>query len=433
MATALGVALLVGVVAMILLFALIGVQVTFRRPAATRVRTPGEEGGSPAVSEPRFLPMLQGLIQTPLWRGHRVELLTNGDTTYPRLWHDLRTAQRSITVQAYAMNPGEVADTLRAILCERARSGVRVLFLADALGAEELPRAYCAELRRCGVETAVFRPARLHSLYRVQHRAHTRTLVIDGEIGYTGGFGISDQWRGNGRNEGEWRDTNVRFTGPAVIQLQTAFAVQWEEATGTLVTSEPFFPLASPGATGGQRAGLLLSTPSIGSTLAERFLAASTEGARRTLYVTNSYFAPNDYLCDLLRRAAGRGVDVRVLTTSRNTDRKAVWRAGRARYEELLAAGVRIFEYQPCMMHAKTLVVDGTWSAVGSLNLDNRGIALNSESTLIVHDRGLGDQMDALFAEDLTYAEEIRLETFRSRPRHERLLEHGASLLSRLL
>jgi cardiolipin synthase len=173
--------------------------------------------------------------------------------------------------------------------------------------------------------------------------------------------------------------------------------------------------------------------PTLGSTPAERFFALSIAGARRTLYISNSYFVPSAFFCELLERAARRGVDVRLLTASSQTDVKLAWWAGRARYEELLAAGVRIYEYQPAMMHAKTFVVDGLCSTIGALNLDNRSIILMDETSLIVMDDAVGASMDRLFLEDLRSAEEIHLETFRKRPWRNRLPEQGATLLSRLL
>jgi cardiolipin synthase len=181
------------------------------------------------------------------------------------------------------------------------------------------------------------------------------------------------------------------------------------------------------------RAGLLFTMPTTGSTPAERFLALSIASARRTLYVSNSYFVPDDDFRALLLAAAQRGVDVRVLTVSRKTDVKTTWYAGRYRYAELLRGGVRIYEYQPTMMHAKTFVIDGLWSTVGTLNFDNRSLAFNNESNLVMLDREMGARMDSAFFDDLRYAKEISLPDFERRPWTSRVLELGAALLSRVL
>jgi cardiolipin synthase len=184
---------------------------------------------------------------------------------------------------------------------------------------------------------------------------------------------------------------------------------------------------------GGVDAGLLFTAPTTGSTPAERFLALSIAAAHKTLYITNSYFVPDDDFRRLLERAVRHGVDVRVLTVGSKTDVKTTWYAGRHWYEELLAAGVRIYEYQPTMIHSKTIVVDGIWSSVGSMNFDNRSLAFNNESNLVVLDRGFGLSMDSTFMNDLRYAKEIKLEEFRKRSAPERLLEVVAVALSRLL
>jgi cardiolipin synthase len=227
-------------------------------------------------------------------------------------------------------------------------------------------------------------------------------------VGYTGGFGLADYWLGDGLHEDQWRESNVRFEGPAVMQMEAAFASAWAEATGELLTGDIFFPARGfAQLPGGAQAGLLYTSPTTGSTPAERFLALSIAAAHRSLYITNSYFVPDDDFRRGLKRAVRRGVDVRVLTVSAKTDVKTTWYAGRHWYEDLLAAGVRIYEYQPTMIHSKTIVVDGLWSSVGSMNFDNRSLAFNNESNLVVLDRPFGASMDSTFFNDLRYAKEI--------------------------
>ena len=365
--------------------------------------------------------------------GNDVEVLVNGDNTYPRLWADLKSARHTITLQMYYGNPGKVADTLKDILIDRARAGVRVLFLQDAIGSQNLTEEWQDSLTAAGVQVAIFRPPRWYQLDKAGHRSHIRVVVVDGHIGYTGGFGIDDKWLGDGRTNGSWRDTNVRFLGPAVMQLQAAFAAGWAEATGELITGQLFFPIEEFQRDGDDFGALLHMAPTIGSTPAERFLALSIEGARRTMYISNSYFVPDDDFRRMLVAAAKRGVDVRILTASDKTDIKTTWYAGRKRYEELLEGGVRIFEYAPSMMHAKTFVIDGIWSTVGTMNFDNRSLAYNDESNLVAFDRRVGAVMDSIFLEDIRHAREIKLEAFRRRPWYQKVFESGASVVSRLL
>lgn len=217
------------------------------------------------------------------------------------------------------------------------------------------------------------------------------------------------------------------------MQLQAAFSAAWAESTGDLLTGPLFFPSSGFEPVGPTRAGLLYTAPTTGSTPAERFLALTISGSRKSLYIENSYFVPDKDFRRLLERAARRGVDVRVLTVSSKTDVKTTWYAGRHYYEELLHHGVRIYEYQPTMLHSKTIVADGTWSSVGSMNFDNRSMAFNNESNLVVLDSAFGSRMDSVFFDDLRYAREIKLDQFERRSWFVKLIESGATLMSRLL
>ncbi|HEY9479673.1 MAG TPA: phospholipase D-like domain-containing protein [Gemmatimonadaceae bacterium] len=423
--------LLVGVI--LLMFAFIGILYSLRGTPMKSVAAVGDRSGPPSVSDPLFLRTVELFTGTMLVSGHRVELLANGEELYPRLWDDLQSATRSITLQMYYCRPGVMADTLAAILSERARAGVRVLFLHDAFGSIDLTKEYLDGLREAGVTIAVFRPVHWYSLHKAQSRSHIRVVVVDGRVGYTGGFGLDDKWFGDGRHADQWRDTNVRFTGPAVLELQATFAAGWVEATGTLIVGEEFFPLQNDDATGAQVAGLLHAAPSIGSTSASRFLALSITGARERLYITNSYFVPDRAFRALLIAAVRRGVDVRVLTAGKRTDVKTTRWAGRAVYGDLLAGGVRMYEYEPTMMHAKTFVVDGRWCTVGTMNFDNRSMVFNDESNLLVFDADVGSALEEMFHADLTCAHEITLARYQKRPWTERLVELGASMVARLL
>jgi cardiolipin synthase A/B len=416
----------------VILLALVGLLYLTRGTPVEALRSPGSD--IPGVSDPAFRRTAEVLAKMELVNGNRLELLTNGNETYPPLWDDLRAARRLITLQMYYCRPGKVADTLKTILMDRARAGVRVLFLHDAFGSQDLPKEYFEELESAGVETQTFRPVHWYSLDKASHRSHIRVVVVDGEVGYTGGFGIDDKWLGDGRSEGSWRDTNARFRGPVVMQLQATFVAGWAEATGELLAGDLLFPeeeFEEPA--GDHYAALLHAAPTIGSTAAERFLALSIAAARKTLYISNAYFVPDDDFRRLLSDAARRGVDVRLLTASEKTDVPATRYAGRGRYEELLRSGVRIYEYSPSMMHAKTFVVDGVWSSVGTMNFDNRSLAFNDETNLVTLDAEFGARMDSLYQVDLQHAKEITLEEFQRRPWRQKLREQLAIGISRLL
>ena len=422
--------------AAVALFALIGWQEVTRGTPVGEIRLQSDRGtGVPPVTDSLFANVIEMFSSVHVEPGNDVRILENGDGTYPSLWRDLASAQRTITVQMYYCQPGAVADSMAKYLIDRARHKVRVLLLFDAFGSGPLlkDKEYVRRLKEAGVEVAKLRPVHWYSLNKANNRSHVRVVTVDGRVGYTGGFGLADYWEGDGRHEDQWRETNVRLEGPAVMQLQAIFAAAWAEATHELLIGDAFFPRTGFARRGSTPAGVFFAMPTTGSTPAERFMALSISSAKKTLYITNSYFVPDDDFRRFLKAAVARGVDVRVLTAGDRTDVKTTTYAGRARYEELLRAGVRIYEYVPTMMHAKTMVVDGTWGTIGSLNFDNRSLAFNNESNLVALDSTLGGEMDRMFLADLRYSRERTLAEFEQRSWTEKTLELGANLLSRLL
>lgn len=421
------------VVAIVLLFAVIGVLSVTRGTPVERVLAKGDPTGAPTPDDSLFGRTIELNTGADLEPGNAVQVLQNGDGTYPRLWADIRSCRRTVTVQMYFAKPGAVADTMSAVLRACARRGVRVLLLLDGFGAQSLSDEWRDSLRAAKVEVAELRKLRWYSLHTAAERSHARVVVVDGRVGYTGGFGLADYWLGNGRKPDEWRETNVRFEGPAVAALQAAFGAAWAEAKGELLTGDTFYPPIAFDTNGTVRAALFHAVPSTGSTPAERFLALTIAGARRTLYITNAYFVPDDDFRNLLTRAARRGVDVRVLTTGPQTDVTTTLWAGRWRYAELLQAGVRVYEYQPANMHAKTITTDGVWGSVGSMNFDNRSLAFNNETTLLVLDRRIVSGMDSMFLADLPLAHEMTLDEVRRWPWWQRARAAASNTLSRLL
>jgi cardiolipin synthase len=416
-----------------LILALIGILSVTHDTPVRNVIAEGDKDGPPATQDSLFSRSIELYTGTHIDPGNSVQVLLNGNGTYPQLWKDLASAQRTITVQMYYSQPGAVADTLAKYLIDKANHKVRVLLLLDAFGSQPLRRDWIQRVKAAGVEVVWLRPLRWYSLQKAAQRSHVRVIVVDGRIGYTGGFGVADYWLGDGHHEDQWRETNVRFEGPTVAALQATFAAGWAEATGELLTGDMFFPKSSFAEVGSVKAGLMHSVPSTGSTPAERFLALSIAGARRSLYISNSYFVPGENFLQLLLAAAKRGVDVRVLTVSGKTDVKTTWYAGRTYYEKLLEGGVKIYEYQPTMMHAKSMVVDGIWSYVGSMNFDNRSLSFNDESLLVALDPAVGAQMDSIFMNDVKWSKEMKLDEFRKRPLSNKILEWGAQKLRRVL
>ena len=416
---------------LLVVFTIIGMEFTLHGSHISHLQGFGSE--SPAVGDSLFTRTMEMFTGTHMTDGNHVTVLLNGEQTYPAIWRELRGAKQTITMQMYYFEPGKIADTLSMILRDRATHGVTVHLLTDAFGAQGITKGYIDTLQAAGVHTAIFRPVHWYEMQKLQNRSHIRAIVIDGRIGFTGGFGIADKWLGNGHTTDQWRDTDVRFTGPAVSQLQSTFAEGWVEATGNLLTGERYFPKEPIKEEPAETAGLLDAQPTIGSTPAERFLALSIAGARHRLFITNSYFVPNHDFKNLLVEASKRGVDVRILTVGPETDVKITRYAGRKQYDDLLKGGVRIFEFAPTMMHAKTLVADGMWASIGTMNFDNRSMVFNNESNLNVLDATTGAMLDSVFLNDLKYSKEITRTEFEKRGPLQRLFELGSSALARLL
>jgi cardiolipin synthase len=416
-------------IALVLIVAIVGILFITRGTAVRKVRGVGLDGAPVSPDEEWFPRTVSLLTGAALSAGNQVELVLDGGV-FPRLWEDLRNAKTSISIQMYYALSGQVTEMLATILIERATAGVDVFMLYDAFGAKALGGAYARRLRKAGIQVVAFRPLRFRNLWIIQNRAHIRGVVIDGEIGWTGGFGFDDKWLGESRSGTGWRDTSVRIRGPAVMQLFEAAVAGWAEATGDLFTGRIDVPRCDGGVSA---AGLLYTAPTLGSTPAERFLALSIAGAQRTLFITNAYFAPDKNFVDMLVDAAGRGVDVQLLVGGPATDVRVTRLAAHARYDKLLAAGVRIFEYDPTTLHAKTFVADGIWSTVGTMNFDNRSLALNDEATLMVLDEPFGRKMEAMFRKDLESATPVDADAFGRRSVYQHVKEWGANQITRLL
>ncbi|MBA3890945.1 MAG: hypothetical protein H0X64_10475 [Gemmatimonadaceae bacterium] len=420
-------------------FLLLGFRYLVRGTPIRRIRGGARSGEAPAIDGEHFTSTLELLTRVDLLRGHTARFSTCGDNTFPQLWDDLRGAQTSITMQMYYANKGKVADQLQQILVERARAGVKVLFLRDAFGASGVPQEYFDVMSDAGVEVAIFRPFEWYSIEKAYARSHIRVVTVDAKIGWTGGFGIDDKWLGDGRTADQWRDTTARFTGPAVAQLQATFAAGWAEATGQLLTGRTFFPQDPDAGTDNKqdpaapmRAGLLHAAPTVGSTPAERFLALTIGAAQERLWITNAYFVPDLDFVGLLTHAAERGTDVRVLVP-RVTDSKTVYFAGQQTYGQLAEAGVKIYEYLPTMLHAKTIVGDRCFSGIGTMNFDNRSMSFNDESMFLVYDDDFNDRLANLFLADLELSEQYTLTMWRQRPWWMRHASKMAYSLRRVL
>ena len=403
--------------------------VSVRVRKARRARdalTPAEASEVPAAADPAFVDRLAEVTGMTFTSDNAVEVIRNSDGIIRRLFADIASARRSVTLQVYFARPGSVARELAAIVAERASTGVAVRILFDAIGCRGFDRTYFDDLRRNGVAVHRMRPIRWYAPHRITYRAHSRIAVIDGVVGYTGGFGIANAWRHDPDSADGWQDISVRFTGSTAHHAQVAFADAWRETAGEELQGPVFFP-AQPLVEANHQAAFLRTAPCRGSMAAKPLVEWALSSARRSIYATTGYFAPDDNLMALLANAVRRGVDVRILTTGEATDLRIVRWAGRSTYGRLLRQGVRIYEYLPRMLHAKTMVVDGILSSVGAINFDRRSLEVNDETTLVVRDETIGSRLDAMFHRDLLDSREIEIAEFERRGWVERAYEELAA------
>ncbi|HVF76795.1 MAG TPA: phospholipase D-like domain-containing protein [Solirubrobacteraceae bacterium] len=386
------------------------------------------------VGSEEFLRATEAITMAPITHGNEIELFINGDAIFPAMIETMRAAQRTLNFLSYLYWTGEIGSEIAGVLCDRAQAGVEVNVLLDAVGSAKMDRSLIKRMGEAGVTFAYFRPPKPYAMRRLNNRTHRKLLIADGEVGMTGGVGIADQWTGDAQDPEHWRDTHVRVRGPIVRGLQGAFAENWLEATGDVLVGEKYLPALAPILVrGNDPMQVVRSTATVGDTNIEALYFLAIECARTTLHLTSAYFAPRPAFSKALADAAKRGVDVRVLVPGRHTDKEFVRQAGRAVYEELLEAGVQIFEFSPTMIHAKTLTIDGVWASVGSVNFDNRSFQLQDEVTLCVCSREFAGQLDEQFERDLERSNEIDLERWNGRVAGARVKESLTKLARREL
>jgi cardiolipin synthase len=400
-----------------------------RRPPAVQATA------TPPVDSPEFLSAAAGLVNGAPEQGGTARLLNNGDEIFPSLLADVRAAKRSVNWLAYIWEPGRCSDQVFAALIERARAGVEVRLLLDGMGGIRCPGEGREALKEAGGKIGVFRPLRWGKLTRFYKRNHRRAIVVDGKVGFTGGAAVGDKWLGNARTPEEWRDSMVRVTGCPARDLQSHFAEDWASVTGEILVGEAFYPREEECTAGADARPLLRHTAVASSPGSEQhpmryFFLLSFMAARRKLYVASPYFVPDEHTRNAVARLATQGVDVRILLPNAHTDAKPIRLASHSYYDELLSAGVRIWEYQPTMMHSKFIVVDGCWSVVGSANMDIRSKELNEENALGILDPGLAAAIETTFQADLERSREIRLDEWRRRGLGKRVLERLAVMFA---
>jgi cardiolipin synthase A/B len=395
-----------------------------RRPSALRVTD------VPPVDSPDFLLSIAGAAGAPIELGGTAQLLNNGVEFFPAILEAIRGARHTIDFAVYIWEPGQVSDQMFAALTERARAGVQVRLLLDGMGGLKAPEEGIAALRAAGGQVEPFRPPRFGKFTRFHRRNHRRTIVIDGAIAFTGGAAVGDKWLGNADSEERWRDTMTRLTGPPAAAVQGAFVSLWAPVAGELLSGEWFFPPLPDTPGSAMKSVGVASSPSPDDHPLRLFLVQTFLSARHRLYIATPYFVPDEILRQAVGDRARAGVDVRILLPDEHTDAKPIRRTSHHYYAELMAAGVRIYEYQPTMLHSKAVVVDGKWAVVGSANMDIRSHELNEENVVGILDPGFAAQVEEAFAGDLRQSTEIDRQRWASRGVWDRFLERASALFA---
>ncbi|HEX4956462.1 MAG TPA: phospholipase D-like domain-containing protein [Thermoanaerobaculia bacterium] len=384
---------------------------------------PGHYG----VDDPQFVRTMGSLFGPPLANGNSAQGFQNGDEIFPAMLGAIRGARQSICLESYIYWSGTVGREFAEALSERARAGVRVHVLLDWVGSGKVDGSHLQKMSDAGVEVERYRPLRWYNVARTNNRTHRKLLIVDGRIGFTGGVGIADEWRGNASGPEEWRDSHYRLEGPVVAQMQAAFMDNWLETRSTLLDGPEYF--VSIPSVGTVTAQVSHSSKGGGGESVRLMYLLSIAAARRSIRLANSYFVPDDLSVDELVAARQRGVRVQIIVPGEHIDTHLVRHASRSRWRPLLAAGVEIFEYLPTMYHCKYMIVDSLWTMVGSTNFDNRSFRLNDEANANIYDRGFAEEQERVFTADLARSRQVTLAQFDARPLRDKVLDNLAGLL----
>lgn len=361
-----------------------------------------------------------GLTDGAVTAGNDCRILQDG-ALFPAMEADIAAARCAIHFETFVWTAGEVERRFVELLIRKAREGVKVRLLIDAMGSSGGDDANLKRLADAGVGVSTYCKPRWWNLRRFNHRTHRKLLIVDGVVGYTFGHGIADQWLGQGQDEKHWRDTAVRVEGPAVQALQAVFMENWIEESHCVPAGDGCFPELE--AKGDSDAHVVSSASGDAVSSVALLYTVAIASAKREVIIQNPYFAPDDGVCELLVMMVKRGVAVHLMLPGAHTDSPFVRRAGCRLYEQLLEGGVRLYEFMPTLIHQKIVIVDEIWSHIGSTNFDARSLSLNEEVGIGIRDPRIAQELKAAFENDLKRSKELTLERWRQRPWYSRLFD----------
>lgn len=363
--------------------------------------------------------------------GNHIEILTDTNKTLGLIEQAIISARETIHLEYYIWQPDKTGTRIRDLLIQKAREGIKIRFLYDGIGSLRLSKKFLQTMIDAGIMVYSFLPgSNFGYRWSINLRSHRKIVVVDGEIGFTGGMNIGDEYIGKNPKLGYWRDTHLKVTGPAVHQLQQIFLEDWYCATNEMLLSKEHFP--TPKITGKYSAQIIGAGPVGDHRAFESIMFTAINEAEESIHLATSYFVPPTNLASALETAAMRGVKVRLLLAGHSAHKITIW-AGRSYFEDLLKAGVEIYEYQRGLLHSKTLTIDGSWSLIGSPNFDARSLLLNFEVGVVMYDEEIAEEIREHFRDDLRFARAVQLVQWQSRPVRKVLLENICRIFSPIL
>jgi cardiolipin synthase A/B len=377
--------------------------------------------------EPQFVRSMSLLLGPPVTSGNRFEVLVNGDQIFPSMLAGIQTARQTITFETFIYWSGEIGEQFARALSDKARAGVKVHVLLDWMGSSKMDRGYLKMLKEAGAEVIQYHKPHWTGLGRMNNRTHRKLLVVDGQVGFTGGVGIAEEWTGHAQNPKHWRDTHFRVEGPAVGHMQAVFMDNWIKASGNVLHGPAYFPEIRQAGEG--VAHMFSSSPTNGADDMELMYLMAITAATSSIHLASAYFVPDGLAINALVEAARRGVKIQIVTPGKHIDTHTVREASRGCWGDLLKAGVEIYEYQPTMFHCKLLVVDEFLVSVGSTNFDSRSFKLNDEANLNIYDRDFAKQQTAIFDADIVKSRRVTLEDWQKRSFTEKAIEKVLPLI----
>jgi cardiolipin synthase len=367
------------------------------------------------------------LLGPPLLGGNRVTTLINGDRIFPPMLEAIRCATVSITFETFVLRDA-IGAQFCAALSAAARRGVKVHILLDWLGSRGMDATLLAATRSAGCDVQLYHALSWYHLGRLNNRTHRKLLVVDGRIGFTGGVGMGNEWTGDAQDTAHWRESHYKAEGPVVSQMQAVFVDNWIKATGRVLHGSEYFPTTQPTA-GEMDAQMFGSSPVGGSESMHLMVLLALTASQTSIDIENAYFVPDKLTVDALLAASRRGVRIRIVVPGRYSDARVGRWAARGLYGDLLNAGVEIYEYQPTMIHCKVMVIDGTWTSVGSANFDDRSFRLNDEANLNIFSAELAREQIGYIEADIRESKRMVSRRWARRSNARRVYEQLALLL----